>query len=452
MVCKKKNRLIIKSKIMKTNFLVVIALLILNVNVYAQKGLYGSTPEDSINCVNNYSLYIEYFKQDAYNEALKGWRNVCLYCPKLSESTFQNGYKIFKQFADNETDETKKAAYVDTIMWIYDQRILHFGNEGSVLERKGADMQKYTNDPQATYNVLNKSFELQGKEMGAVGLLYLYKSLFDTYRAKKATKEDLINTFPTVMDVVEYNIQNASNDKTKEGYEKAAANIEKIFSSVANCDDLIAFYTPKFNENPKDTNLLKNIVKFLGKQDCTDAKLYEEAAIALHGIKPMSTSAMAIAKLKVKKDKCSEAISFFLQGAELANTDDQKIEGYMNAAKCNYNNKDYSAVRTNCLKALSINPNYGEAYLLIGDAYSASSKQIGDNECTSKSVYWAAVDKYTKAKNMDASVAESANKKIAAATAQYPKKTDCFFHSINDGDSYTVGGWINETTTVRVRE
>jgi len=53
---------------------------------------------------------------------------------------------------------------------------------------------------------------------------------------------------------------------------------------------------------------------------------------------------------------------------------------------------------------------------------------------------------------VDGSVAATANTKITNAKGHFPKKQDCFFESMNDGDSYTVGCWINETTTVRTRE
>ena len=56
-----------------------------------------------------------------------------------------------------------------------------------------------------------------------------------------------------------------------------------------------------------------------------------------------------------------------------------------------------------------------------------------------------------KAKSVDASVAEVAAKKAANVKAQFPKKADCFFYGLNEGDTYTVECWINETTKVRVQ-
>ena len=103
------------------------------------------------------------------------------------------------------------------------------------------------------------------------------------------------------------------------------------------------------------------------------------------------------------------------------------------------------------LKMLSLDPGNGEAYMLIGDAYFYGASSIGDNECTNKAGYWAAVDKYQTAVAKDPTLSDKIYQKIANAKARYPKKEDCFFHSLNDGSSYEVGGWIGETTTVRVQ-
>ena len=47
---------------------------------------------------------------------------------------------------------------------------------------------------------------------------------------------------------------------------------------------------------------------------------------------------------------------------------------------------------------------------------------------------------------------EEANKQIARASAGFPPTKDLFFYGKQKGDSYTVGCWINETTTIRVSE
>ncbi|MBK8414597.1 MAG: hypothetical protein IPL22_08960 [Bacteroidetes bacterium] len=86
---------------------------------------------------------------------------------------------------------------------------------------------------------------------------------------------------------------------------------------------------------------------------------------------------------------------------------------------------------------------------MIGDIYASSSTGCPD-EFSGASVFWAAVDKYQKAKSVDPSLADEANRKIGTYTKYFPKKDDVFFNNLKVGDSYTVKCWINETTTIRV--
>jgi len=110
---------------------------------FAQLRTYTNNAEDSMMCVQNLSLYIEYFKQDNYNDAIVGWRGAASVCPKATESLWTNGIKIYEELSDKEEDKAQKASLLDSMFWAYDQRIEHFGKEGYVLGRKGSDLLKY---------------------------------------------------------------------------------------------------------------------------------------------------------------------------------------------------------------------------------------------------------------------------------------------------------------------
>ena len=52
----------------------------------AQK--FGASPEDSLECIKNLSLYQDYYRQKQYDESLKYWKNVFTYCPKVSKGIY----------------------------------------------------------------------------------------------------------------------------------------------------------------------------------------------------------------------------------------------------------------------------------------------------------------------------------------------------------------------------
>ena len=66
-----------------------------------------------------------------------------------------------------------------------------------------------------------------------------------------------------------------------------------------------------------------------------------------------------------------------------------------------------------------------------------------------KAVYWAAADKFQKAKEVDPSMTAKANEMIREYSKAFPTSEDAFFYNVFEGDEYTIECWINETTKAR---
>ena len=64
-------------------------------------------------------------------------------------------------------------------------------------------------------------------------------------------------------------------------------------------------------------------------------------------------------------------------------------------------------------------------------------------------VFWVAVDYFERARNAGEDCAVDASQKIADYKKYFPNKEEAFFRSISAGQTYKVGGWINESTKVR---
>ena len=128
---------------------------------------------------------------------------------------------------------------------------------------------------------------------------------------------------------------------------------------------------------------------------------------------------------------------------------DKVDDAYIFLAEAYKAQTNYPRARQMALKAAELNPGWGMPYLFIGDLYAISAKDCGDNDLTKKVAYWAAVDKYYKAKKVDSELTEIANKKINTYKIYFPQTEVLFFYNLNEGESYTVGCWINEATTIR---
>ena len=100
---------------------------------------------------------------------------------------------------------------------------------------------------------------------------------------------------------------------------------------------------------------------------------------------------------------------------------------------------------------MGIRSNWGKPVILIGDIYAAASKDCGSNIFEQGMVFSAAIDKFIQAKNIDSSLADAANKKIATYSKYLPSNEDAFFSGATEGSAYQVGCWINESTKVRLK-
>lgn len=438
---------------MKKSILALV-LLISAVGMKAQK--FGATPEDSLNCIKNLSLYQDYYRQKQFDDALTYWRAVYNICPKCSKGIYVKGVKLYQKKIKATEDKAAKQLIVDTLLSVYDTRIEHFGERGFVLGRKATDMLKYRpKQPGEAYKVFEESFKLQENKMEAGALVYMYKARYKMMKKGTATKDDVISLYPQLKAVATYNIKNAKSEKKANKYKKSAENLLEYFKQVASCEDLVAAFQPKFEADPENIDQLKEILALLNTKECEDSDFYITVAKKLQEKEPSPLAAWSIANWYVKKQDCANAVKYYKEAYDLAESLEEternefKTKTSIRAALCELSSGRYSSAKQYAKKALAIDQNNGEAYMIIGDAYMGGANSWGENECQKRAAYWAAVDKFQVAVAKDASLREKANGKIAKAKSRYPEKSECFFHGIQEGSSITVGGWIGESTKVR---
>jgi tetratricopeptide (TPR) repeat protein len=150
-----------------------------------------------------------------------------------------------------------------------------------------------------------------------------------------------------------------------------------------------------------------------------------------------------------KRDDIERAKEYYQQAMEQETDKEQLSKYYYEYAVlvfCKEN--DLQEARKYARQALEINPNYCEALMLIGDIYIAASRNFGENDFEKSSVFWVAVDYYERARSQ-ADCAVDASKKANDYRKYFPSKEEAFFLGLQEGQTYKVGGWINETTKIR---
>jgi len=412
--------------------------------------------EDSITCVMNISLYREFFKQwkasgyksQTINDAIVPWRWVFLNCPKGTQNAYIDGVKIISYLIDKAEDKEVKEKYIDTLMMVYDQRIDYFNKEGYVLGRKGADLYKFR--PQAyeeVYDVMKRSIDLEGNKSEAPVLVYYFRSAISMVKNGKADSSLIVDSYLISSEIVEYNLENGKESK-KANWEIVKGNVEVSFEPYATCKDLIPVYRKKFEKSPDDIELLKKITDMLDRKKCQEDPLFFETSKKLYELEPTPESAYMLGKMLLKEGNFEDAITYFKE-AEGVESDETRAKTYKYIAEAYRALKNYPTARSFAIKASQLNDADGEIYILIGDMYAESAKDCGNNELTNRVAYWAAVDKYYRAKQVEPDLSELANRRISSYSIYFPSLETIFFYDLKEGDEYTVECWINEKTKVR---
>ena len=482
---------------MKTKRFVTIAVLIgMAMSVSAQEANESKYGADSIACVTNISMYREYFKQweaakfapeSFSNEMATAWRQVFLNCPRASQLVYTNGEKIMDYYI--RTNPKDKDAYIDTLCMLMDTRAKYFPTDpktgasqvANIIGRKGLLIYTYNKERyEEAYNTLRDAVALDPSQLQGAYIDAYFRATIDMVNNEKAEKMTIINVYQELSEVLDDNIKVlaenvaqleeakteaeaggdseavAGFDKQIEKSEKSINNnkgvknnIDNLFQPYASCEDLIKVFTAKMAETPNDIVLLKRITTILDKKDCTDSKLFLDASKNLYALEPSPEAAYNIGIQLFKDKKYSEAANYFDQATKAENND-RVYRAYRNLAFCYQNVGNFTKARDVARKASQVDPTAGEPYIIIGLLYAESSKQFTDLD--GKVVFWAAVDKFQKAKQIDPSISERANSYIRTYSQYFPSMETIFFNDYTEGQTYTVGGWIGETTTIRAKK
>jgi len=444
-----------KAKVLKPALVKALILLFVLPGM-SQKGIengskYGKG-QDSINCIKNLSLYREFYKHNNYKDAISPWRKVFSECPASSERMYVEGVTMYRNFIESAPTDERKEELIDTLMLIYDRRMEFFNGEGNVLGRKGIDLLRFRRTEidavEEAYGYLKESIQLdQKKSRDAVMITFISASI-TLNQAGKITDQQEIEDYFMVTEILDQLVGRSSR------WERAKATIDEneLKSGILTCESLNRYYEPLFEKNDDDQSFLEKLITFYSATGCDREDLYVAASEKLYEIDPGPQSAHNLAILFISKNNYLKAIRYLKEACEGGGVDNEtRSEWYYELGVVTSADGRYCDAIEHAREAVSLNNDYGKAYILLGDAYIASRENLGE-EFEQRTAFWAAADKYAKAASVDPGVADEANQKLNDYKSQYPNKEEIFFRDMQEGDSYLVGGCINEYTTVRARD
>lgn len=430
---------------MKKKISILVILLSIGGAAIAQPG--WNWPEDKATAEEKNVFYSDNLKMDNFKGAVEPHKWLLENAPDLNKSIYINGAKIYEGLAEAEKDPAKRLEYEEMALSMYDLRIKYFGEEGEVLNRKAYNAYKYYRDNQSKYPELkalfDKTFALNGNDVFDNNLM-AYMDVIRRFKLTggKITDEEVIEKYTQITDI----IAAKSTDPSKSSrYAAITDNVDKILTATVtvDCNFVETTLGPKLKETG-DVKMAKKIVQLMLTGKCTDSPLFVEAAMKVNEVEPNFGMAKVIAIKAGADGDFAKAEKYYNQAIELTDENEKKGEIYYNMAQLYSANGQKSAARASARKSLSVDPSNSSAYVLIGDLYMQSFNDCkgGTSKVEDRALFIAAYNMYARGGD---------NSRMNNAKSQFPSAEELFNENKKEGDSMTVGCWINETVTLQKR-
>ncbi|MFK7954010.1 MAG: tetratricopeptide repeat protein [Ekhidna sp.] len=393
-------------------------------------------------------IYTDAYKAKNYDVAVEPLNWLLTNTPDLNPSIYINGVEIYKNLAKSETDPVVKDQHVQKALELHDTRIKYFEGEAKIMDRKSLfayTFYKKTKEKYPyLYDLYSKTFELNGANMNS-GNLVAYMNVIYKYRfaGGEMSDEEVINKYSEISEALNTQKGRVASDK-KAKYDKMLGQVDKLLTATKveiSCEFVETKLGPKMVD---DVNMAKKVFDLMIKGKCIDRPLALEAAEMIQNSEPTYGVAKFLATKNNIEGNTDVAIKYYEEAAGLTDDNAEKADMYVSIAKMQSKKGQKSTARNSARRALSFDPSYSDAYKLIGDLYMQSFDDCKQekSQVDDRAIFIAAYEQYKKAGNTTG---------MNNAKAQFPSISDIFNDTKEEGQSITIGCWINTTVILERR-
>ena len=412
-------------------------------------------------------IYRDFIKVGELDKAMEYWRYAYNLAPAADGkrySHYSDGIYFYSTLLSKESDPAQRELYIDSIFLMYDQIMECYPRqEAYVLGRKAFEYYYNFKDRQAK----TETFSLfkQCVDKSKDGIPYFVVNPFsamlvDAYIDKEMS---LIETQKYVKLINASIAKGLESGKNVEQWalvkSYAPVKLEQLEGEKGfyDCNYFIEKYYQEFLDNPMDCDVISTTLGRLKWADCPETHpKYLEALKAkeIHCKVIMVQGNLSLAKDELENGNYSKAIDYYREYIETIDDVEKKAKYTLRIAKIYYVHlKRFSTARKYALEAAELKKNWGEPYMIIGRMYASSGPLCGPGRgWDSQMVVWPAIDMWNYAKSIDPSVSAEANKMIGQYAQYMPSKEDIFLRGLKEGNSITVGCWIQKATKIRAAE
>lgn len=467
----------------KTIALITLIGFSISTQIKSQCGSWDKYPAGEEEAKKQHVIYRDKLKEKKYSDAYPIWEALfqTVKIPTPAKSThFTDGIDMCFHFAKEEKDAVKKTEWIEKAIALYDQSAACNGEDA--LNRAYQGYYLYANgyDVVKTIKVFEKSMEIGKESPPSMNLLYMPTIAIYLYKSKVAgyDAEYLRSLYEKLKKIANQNIE---KNKDAANFKKNLEEMEKQYTAVPEifgCDYWTTKYSAIYKSVFENADTLKVMATKLADKCGKESELYKEIwakyrslnlgkEIARQKEITIADSSTIFSKIQAYRALAEldtaesaaykEKVNTLIP--ELANSKkewlDDKTKGteiYRYAFSL-YREGSFSNARTYCRLASKLRPDWGDPYILVGTMYASSggrcSPATNGTGFDAQVCVWPAIDEWVKAKNVDPSSAEEANRLIGKYSGYMPSKSDLLQRGINEGSTFVVPCWIQQSTSAR---
>lgn len=407
-------------------------------------------------------IYRDFIRREDYKQALPYWRQAFRAAPAADgqrSTHFDDGVKIYGYLLSQQSTIESKRVYLDSIFYLFDRMHACYPKNSYVDGKKAFEL--YYNyrdvvDNQTIFGYFTKVLDKEGLNAPAFVINPFTALLVEMFNAKEVDQKTAVKYAEQVLDITEKQSENMKDGwpivvgyapqqlevfETVEGFFPCSHFKKKYFDAVnldsVLCDDLDIIYSQLRNGLCPDNDPVFAALVAEKRERCI--------------VTPSRDSSLFAAELALENGDYNLAIRLYKDFIGRTEDPAKRAKYNLFVAKIYYGSlKRFPEARTHARAALADKSNLGDAYMLIGKLYASSGPLCGPGRgWDSQIVTWPAIDMFARAKQVDPNLTSAANKLIATYSRYMPNIEEIFQRGLKEGQSFEVGCWIQETTTIR---
>ena len=258
---------------------------------------WGETPEERKDNIMISSFLKEEVDNRNFNAAAAHLQTLLAKCPAATENIYVHGVKLYKQKINRAESLAEKKMFVDSLLSLYDIRMLHFGSHpkrGKVylLERKAREFLTYNqSDREGVRAAFEEAIAAQVESNGTADpevVAIYFKNLCDDYAT------DIVDAM-TIVNAYDASAQYFANITPEQ--EEFKTQFEQCFamSGAASCENIEAIFSKKLAESGDDEKTLSQAFGLLSRAGC-ESDFFFTVGEKYYALKPSSEIAMYLAQ------------------------------------------------------------------------------------------------------------------------------------------------------------